>query len=74
MKGLNQRERDCGGIWITGDTTLSGLMRVVVIGSQGSSFLATLGWLIQSRWDWAVASPGWWRGYVVEWRGAKRTP
>ena len=52
LKGLYQRAPDCaGGKSITGDATLSGLMRVMGIGSQGSSFLATLGWLIQSRWD-----------------------
>ena len=36
------------------DSTLSGLIRVVGAGPQGSPRRATLGWMIQSRWDCAA--------------------
>ena len=36
----------------------------VVGDSQGSPQRATLGWLIQSRWDWAAA--GWCRDWFTE--------
>ena len=32
-------------------TTLSGLLGILVSVSQGSSLLATLGWMMESRWD-----------------------